>query len=798
MISYTSAKHKALIAVLMAGSVLAPQLVWAQEVASESTKPGAASPNTGLEEIVVTANKRAQTIGNVGMTITALSNYTLERQGIKSLSDLASQVPGLTYAPTDFGTPVFTLRGVGFYDYSIGGYPTTSVYVDEIPLPFPAYTTHANLDLERVEVLKGPQGTLFGQNSTGGAINYIAAKPTNTFAAGINATAGRFSQGDVDGYISGPITDTLNGRLAFEHDFGGDWQHSYTRNDSLGAKDVTNARLLLDWQPTDDLKFLLNVNGWQDKSDPQAGQFTALVPQLETRGGASAVKPAVAAYPFAPNDPTAADWSPDHRPQADKRQYQVALRGDYNITDNIVLTSITSYVDYNSNQTLDMDGTSTDLFQYNDISSANSFSQELRVAGGEGTPFRWVGGGNYEHSHTNEATYQTYFDSTVDTVVGNGDGKARVDQKFENYAIFANGEYDLLPNLTAKLGGRYTHSEDTGNECTSDAGDGTAIATYAYLYSKLHPGVPFPATKPGDCLNLLQNGQPGQFVDTLAESNVSWRAGLDYKLTPDVLLYVNVAKGFKAGSFPAIPATSYRSYLPVTQESLLDYEVGFKTKFFDHKLGVDGAAFYYDYTNKQLLTKILDPLVHTTQALANIPKSRVEGAELEVTAVPIEGLYFSAGVTYLEADITKYVGINAAGVSTDFAGTPIPFTPKWQYVLSADYDFPTTSDKIQPFVGVTLTGRTNTTSIVGSAVGTPILPGYRSAVPLANIYSIPGYSVLDLRAGIEAPDGTWRAMVWAKNVTNTYYWNNVIPAYEAVARYAGPPQSYGVTFNYKF
>jgi iron complex outermembrane receptor protein len=782
---------KALRAALMASGALMTQLAHAQSTAS-------ASSGATLEEIVVTAQKRVQSISDVGMTITALSGYTLERQGIKSLSDLASQVPGLTYAPTDFGTPVFTLRGVGFYDYSIGGYPTTSVYVDEIPLPFPAYTTHANLDVERVEVLKGPQGTLFGQNSTGGAINNIAAKPSSTFEAGINVSDARFSQGDVDGYISGPITENLKARLAFEHDFGGDWQHSYTRNESLGAKDVTNARLLLYWQPTDDLKFLLNLNGWQDKSDPQASQFIALVPQLSLGPNKSAVNPKVAAYPFAPSDPTAADWSPDHRPQADKRQYQTALRGDYNITDNIVLTSITSYVNYNTNQTLDMDGTSTDLFQYNDVSSANSFTQELRVAGGEGTPFRWVGGGNYEHSHTNEATFQTFSDSTIGTVLGGGDSKGYVDQKFENYAIFANGEYDLLPNLTAKLGGRYTHSRDTGNECTYDAGDRTTTAIYANLYSHLHPGVPFPATKPGDCLNFLQSGQPGLFVDTLAESNVSWRGGLDYKVTRDVLLYVNVARGYKAGSFPSLPAISYRSYLPVTQEGLLDYEVGFKTKFFDHKLGVNGAAFYYDYTNKQLLTKILDPLVHTTQALANIPKSQVKGAELEVTAVPIEGLHLSSGLTYLDAIITNYVGINAAGVSTDFAGSPIPFTPKWQYVLSADYDIPTTSSKIQPFIGVTLTGRTGTTSIVGSAIGTSILPGYHSAVPLANIYSIPSYNVLDLRAGLEAPDGTWRAMVWAKNVTNTYYWNNVIPAYEAVTRYAGQPQTYGVTFNYKF
>jgi iron complex outermembrane receptor protein len=230
-----SARCKALRVVLMASGALMTQLAHAQSIAS-------ASSDTTVEEIVVTAQKRVQSINDVGLTISAMGSETLERQGVKSLSDLADKVPGLTFAPSDFGTPVFTLRGVGFYDNSIGGYPTTSVYVDEIPLTFPVYTTHANLDVERVEVLKGPQGTLFGQNSTGGTINYVAAQPTNTFSAGANATLGRFDQGDVDGYISGPITDTLKARLAVEHDFGGDWQHSYTRTDFLGAKDVTNAR----------------------------------------------------------------------------------------------------------------------------------------------------------------------------------------------------------------------------------------------------------------------------------------------------------------------------------------------------------------------------------------------------------------------------------------------------------------------------------------------------------------------------------------------------------------------------
>jgi outer membrane receptor protein involved in Fe transport len=313
----------------------------------------------------------------------------------------------------------------------------------------------------------------------------------------------------------------------------------------------------------------------------------------------------------------------------------------------------------------------------------------------------------------------------------------------------------------------------------------------------LHPGQSLPDIQIGDCITILQNGQPGLFVDTLKEHNFSWRAGLDYKIAPNVLLYVNVAKGYKGGSYPAVPAITYRSYLPVVQEGLLDYEGGFKASLFDRRLNINGAVFYYKYDNKQLLTRQPDALVGTVNALDNIPRSEVKGAELEVMVAPMAGLRFAAGVTYLDAKITKYVGINAATILADFAGTPIPFTAKWQYVLSADYDLPT-SGQIRPFIGATLTGRTDTTSIVGSAIGATIRPGFRSSAPLSDLYRVPGYTLLDLRAGIQAADGSWRAVAWAKNVTNKAYTVNSVTAFESVTRYVGQPRTYGVTVSYKF
>jgi outer membrane receptor protein involved in Fe transport len=760
--------------------------------------PVSAQENTEtIGDIIVTANKRAQSINDVGLTITALGSDTLQRQGIRSLDDLARSVPGLTYSGTDVGTPVFTLRGVGFYDYSLGGYPTTSIYVDEVPLPFPVMTLHANIDLERIEVLKGPQGTLFGQNSTGGAINYIAAKPTQTLAAGMDATIGRFGQGEANGYISGPLSDTVGVRLAGQYGYGGPWQKSFTRDAELGRRNYINGRLLVDWEPSSAVKVRLNLNGWRDTSEPQAGQYFVTFPQILVGGVPVPGQndPVLENYPFAPEDPRAADWGP--RLKQNRRQLQAALRTDLNLTDDIVLTSISSYINYKFMQVSDRDTTTVRESDQASHGHNRVFTQELRLAGGENSPLRWVVGANYERTRIFELTSTDNSEGAVGRLFGINGGPHEGSHKIRSYAAFANAEYDIAPKLTLKLGGRYTDVKRTANLCTV-ADDAATIAFVGGIAQALNPNIVVPPLNIGDCVSLdIVTNLPGDFIDTLKEDNVSWRAGLDYKPSRDLLLYANVSKGYKAGSYPLVGTLSQNSYLPVVQESLLDYEAGFKAQLADRRVSLNGAVFWYDYRNKQLLTRIIDPFAGLIPALANIPKSRVRGAELELTAVPVEGLQISGGLTYLDAKITNYTGINAGGVPADFAGTDIPFTSKWQYVASVDYTVPM-EGSFRPFLGATLSGRSSATSIVGSAVGAVQRAGFRSLVPIDQVYDMPGYALLDLRVGIEAADADWRLTFWGRNVTNKYYIQNIVTSFESIGRYAGQPATYGVTFMHKF
>jgi outer membrane receptor protein involved in Fe transport len=764
--------------------------------AVEAASDDAAS-SQGLEEIVVTANKREQNLNDVGLAVAVLGRNELKNQGISSLADIAQSVPGLSYTPTPTSTPVYTLRGIGFYETSLGAYSTVPVYIDEFPLSFPATTSHAAFDLERVEILKGPQGTLFGQNATGGAINLIAAKPTRIFEAGNEFTYGNYNEVDDEAYVSGPLSDTLSARAAVRYERADGWQISNSRpDDRNGSKRNIMARLLLDFAPTDWIHLRLNVNGWKAGGETEALQYVALAPQ-------EPAAPIVAASPFSPLRPRASDWTPGI-PHKDDRMGQIALRGDIGITDSITLTSLTSFVSYNQLQGDDSDGLpAITLDLSNENGDIRSVAQELRLSNGGKDPLRWVFGGNYEHSTVNQTVNDIFPDSSSAyafmplgypnfTIVDQS-----TDQKITNKAVFANTEYDIFPELSVNAGVRYTRSNRDGVLCSSDPGPQPGVG--AFFYNLLYGGAFGPYA--GQCyvlndtsrtINGVLPGQPGVFAASLNESNVSWRTGLNWKPTAGLLLYGNVAKGYKAGSFPTVSATTFTQFYPVKQESVLTYEVGFKSTLFNQVLQINGALFYDDYKNKQLRSKLNAPPFGILDVLQNIPKSTVKGAELEVVARPMRGLTESLSITFVDTKIDDFTGINGAGVAANFAGTRFPFTPRYEAKWNSEYQFRLTS-AWQPFLGSTVNYRSNTVSVVGG----DITPPYQKS-EVANPLLINAYTLVDVRAGIASADDKLRVWLWGKNVFNTYYWTNSVAAFDTISRYPGMPATYGISVGYRY
>jgi len=378
-----------------------------------------------------------------------------------------------TFGLSQSGTPTYTIRGVGYYDFALSAPPTVSIYVDQVPLAYSVLTKGVILDLERVEILKGPQGTLFGQNSTGGAINFIAAKPTSSPEAGIEGTFGRFNAVNVNGFISGPITDTLGARLAFSADEGGAWQESYTRDASLGDRRFQTVRALLDWRPANDFSVSLNLNGWHDGSDTQAGQLTGFPRPSALTDPKNNVplnaQNAILQYPVSPQMARAADWGPSD-PRADEDFYQASIRIDYDMSSAVTLTSISAYSDDHTGSVFDIDGLA---FSNNTTTlggKSRSFSQELRLNGKAfDSRLHWVTGGNYASDKTTDVQFVNLSVSSPSySFIGVGGPhwnniKNESNSDVDTKAIFGNLSYEVTNTFTANAGARYTDSRTSFN-----------------------------------------------------------------------------------------------------------------------------------------------------------------------------------------------------------------------------------------------------------------------------------------------------------------------------------------------
>ena len=861
----------------------------------------------GVEEIIVTAQKREQAIEDVGMSIQAASGDQLAELGITDTTQLDRVVTGFNANVTYYGTAIYTIRGVGFQDTSLAGSPTVSIYLDEMPLPFSAMTSGATLDLQRVEALKGPQGTLFGQNATGGAVNYIANKPTQEFETGFDVSYGRFNTADISGFVSGGVTETLSARFAGRVLRGGPWQKSYTQNLALppdpywepapvgvtpegrsyrrdfehGDQEFYSLRGSFLWEPSDRFNALFTAHGFIDKSDSQMPALFGIAPLNNT----SPLIDLVANYPNAPRNNRAADWGPCvnvdggdpsgvdevtdinlanrlydncEAAERDNTFYATTLRMDYDLTDDLTITSLTSWSHFRRDAQLESDGTIYQDYESSQKGFLKAAFQELRLSGslrGEGN---WVVGANYENTSTWDSFLQSYGISTaVPTIVLSarplGPTNPNNRQTADTYAFFANLEYPVLENVTVQGGVRYTNQKRDYRGCGSDGGDATwanisgEIQSFLqYLdWSPLDDFTDFgaffvsPANNPlvagpGECASTGPQANnyhplPAGFTDSLDEDNVSWRVGANWSVTPEVLLYANVSQGYKSGSFPTVASAAFTQLFPAKQEDLLAYEVGTKAGLFDGNLQLNAAAFYYDYTDKQILGAINDFVFGSLPALVNVPESHVVGFELSSTWQPFEGMRISPSVSYAKSEIDGFFrnfdpffrAFNPAltpqqnqqltNASTkDFTDQPFPNAPKWTANIDAQYEW--AMGEFVAFVGANLNYQSSTHGFFvdrckEDADAVDPISGFLVSCTktfLSNNAQARGNSdlvindraLLDLRAGIER--GAWRAWFWGRNVANKYYWNQAQHVNDVLLRFNGQPATYGITVSYRY
>jgi iron complex outermembrane recepter protein len=344
----------------------------------------------------------------------------------------------------------------------------------------------------------------------------------------------------------------------------------------------------------------------------------------------------------------------------------------------------------------------------------------------------------------------------------------------------------VVDTLTLQGSVRYTNQTRKFHGGLTDDGDGNLARAFSFLSTKLS-GSPT-VIPPGGYVTLdsttnkpLTNG----LYSNLNQDNVSWKVGPSWKPTDDVLLYANAAKGYKAGAFGTLPVIRPAQDLPVVQESVLAYEVGFKTAAFSHRVELDGAAFRYAYDDKQVLAAtFVGAPFGTLPALVNIPRSRIEGAELDAVVHPWRSFTLQVGGTYLDSKVLGSYVISSpvGGGATDtinIGGEPFPYTPKWMVNANAEYTHPIWSDWTG-FVGLGSTYQSTSQATFGD------IPDLQ----------VPSYGLLDLRVG--ANKQNLHVEFWGRNVTDKYYVVHAFRSTDAITRTTGMPATYGITIRATF
>ena len=422
--------------------------------AARAEPPAMKGADTGhLEDVVVTAQRREETAQSVGVALTVLTTDTLKDAGVTKVNDLENAVPSLEVEPAfGSGQAQFRLRGVGFIDYTANNSSPVAVNLDGVALPFPIQTHGQIFDVSRVEVLRGPQGTLYGRNTTGGAVNFITNRPTSDLEGGIDVSYGSHDAVVGEGFVSGPIAKGFRARLSVATEQGGAWQRERVTNAKLGAKDKVGGRLQLEWDAASNVNLRLTLHASQDKSDAYGLQLIA--PYQPTAAGAPLISPDTSSYAtgwsLRPGFAQAVGISPGTKPGVDNSNLGANL--DVNVDfGGVKFTSITAYNKLVRRELGDWDASDyieSDIFFHDHI---KVFSEEAHLASTGAGRFGWVTGVYY----SDEKLHESFYGDFIQRLGGAADTDYEQDGK--TFGVFGQGNYQFTDSWKGILGLRYEH-----------------------------------------------------------------------------------------------------------------------------------------------------------------------------------------------------------------------------------------------------------------------------------------------------------------------------------------------------
>ncbi len=615
--------RKSLLAVAVS-SVIAPISAYAQ-----------------LEEVIVTAQKREQNLQEVPIAISAVSQEMIVKTGVHTITDVIPMVPGLTGSDYGLATNTWAIRGISSNDWSIGSEPAVGVFFDDAYVGRNIFATGVFFDVNRIEVVKGPQGTLFGRNSSAGAISLVSNKPGDTNELNLGIAYGDEGQQRYDVVGNWAVSDTFALRLAYQHqEWEGMWKEVNTGDDAYQESDTV--RLMARWTPGDDFEAVFRAN----YSDAETNYTSMINIPL------SLVKPGKE-YPdkYGLNDPNFEE----------NEDSGVGMRLTWDINNELTLVSITDVRTGENDYFEDVDGTDNDAAVdaiFGPITGgltipvslggeSDTFYQEFRLNGGSDT-LTWFAGMSY---YSEDLEMDKYHVDYVETVYGLGAlGSIRIENDAENESYGAYGDVTWhLSDQLALIGG-LRWSRDEKDWCTNTLQDDFGDAGF-----------------PTD----------GKLCDSEDWDEVTYRLVAQYNISDDVMVFASVAEGFKGGGFNNSASDTNGDYMGDTivsfdPETSIAYEIGVKSTAMNDRLQLNGSAFYTDYEDFQIQTLTLEYGLQ----IANVGDAETMGLEAELSFWPTDGLVLMANYTYLDAELT----------SGGFDGNDLAYAPEHTYSVGANYD----------------------------------------------------------------------------------------------------------------
>ncbi|MFZ0501190.1 MAG: TonB-dependent receptor [Steroidobacteraceae bacterium] len=801
--------------------------------ASETTASSAI-----LQEVIVTAQKRAQNEQDVPIAVIALSGPQLQDAGVTNIKNLTELTPGLTVtSTTSENSTTARIRGIGTVGDNVGLESSVGVVIDGVYRPRNGVGFGDIGDIASIEVLEGPQGELFGKNNDAGIINIVTQRPSTTFGVTGEITGGNFGDREISGSITGPIGDSSAFRLYAEYEKRDGFMNVETGtgnlHDAVDNRNLYTVRGQYLITPSSDVSVLL-IGDFSRRNEVccQAtpvypGPFAGIITALGTNprlGGT----PGQAAFPDTPTNPFNRQSFSNYplSQQIWDRGFSAQL--DWNLG-GAHLTSISAWRDNTVAAGNDPDYSDAALVEEpanGNVTDFKQMSQELRLAGKSGR-LNWLIGGFADKELLNNTStiladnqLDLYLGATASAaagvnppnflllpeLTGNLPGQTFIpgvsgqadsyQQTEKSYAFFTNETYTLIENLDLTAGLRYTHEakDDTANYNSPDGGSAcgqllsapppSAALSYSQLllfgYGCATPFNPFFAG--------ITHGQ------SLSENNLNATVKLDYHFTDDVMGYASWGNGTKAGGFNLARVTNPAAADPLApilntefpRETVNSFEIGVKSELAQRTVRLNADVFDQQYHDFQLNT-----FTGIVFVVSSLPDVSSKGAELQLDwLTPLSGLSISGGLVYADTLVTNF-GDSLYLFATNRLDSRLSFSPLWSGVVSAAYEVPLSSS---------LTLRMTADEKYSSS--------YNTGSDLDPIKLQGSYGILDARIGIGPPDGRWVFEIWGQNLADKGYFQVAFDApFQGLAvpgfnnqidSFVGDPRTFGATIRVRF